>query len=286
MVSRWKKTAGLVLAAGLLGGWAMAAEPDAVVPLWPGNGVPPGVQVQEPKNENPGDDGLIRRVDKPELRAFLPPADRATGTAVIICPGGGNNLLDWKAHVADFIADYRQQGIAVIALLYKVPTTSELALQDGKRAVRLVRSHAKQWKLDPHKIGMQGYSSGSHLIVNLISHADDGNPKAKDSVDRLSCRPDFAVLMCPWNIWKVDKYPLHAPLPPVFLASADDDKLSFNFAVPLAARLKELKVPVLFWKVHGGGHSAFHKHSPWDKWMEQLVPWLKQQGFLPRGEGG
>ncbi len=265
-----------------LSGVAKAVEPDAVVPLWPGDGLPPGVKVQNPQNENPDANGLIRRMDKPELRVFLPLADTATGTAVIICPGGGYGLLDYKAHVAEFVADYQQQGIAVIALLYKVPTNADLALTEGQRAIRLVRSHAKQWKLDPQKIGMQGYSAGGHLLVNLISHADNGDPQAKDPLDRLSCRPNFVMLMCPWNTWKVDRYPLKAPLPPVFLACADDDKLSINFSDPLAERLKELQTPVLYWRVHGGGHSAFHRPSAWGKWMEKLLPWLKQQGFAVR----
>jgi len=156
---------------------------------------------------------------------------------VIICPGGAYGLLDYKAHVAEFVADYKQQGIAVIALLYKVPTTADLALTEGKLAIRLVRSRATDWNLDPQKIGMQGYSAGGHLLVNLMSHADDGDPQAQDPLDRLSCRPNFVMLMCPWNIWTVDKYQLKAPLPPVFMACADDDNVSINSSDPLAARL-------------------------------------------------
>jgi acetyl esterase/lipase len=270
------------LAMGFLGGVAGAVEPDLVVSLWPGDGLPPGMKIENPRNDAPDAQGLIRRMDKPELRVFFAPTDRATGTAVIICPGGGYGLLDHKAHVAEFAADYRQQGITVIALMYKVPTTAESALTEGKRAIRLVRSHARQWNLDPQKIGMQGYSAGAHLLVNLIAHADDGEPGAKDPLERLSCRPNFVVLMCPWNVWKLDKYPLKAPLPPVFLACADDDNVSIDFADPLAARLKELQTPLFYWRVHGGGHGAFHRASPWGKWMEKLVPWLKQQGFAVR----
>jgi len=282
MVTKCMMVACLIAATAVLGGWARAGEPDAVLRLWPGDGLPPGVQVPDPQNQNPDAQGLIRRMDKPELRVFLPPADRATGTAVIICPGGAYGLLDYKAHVAEFVADYQREGIAVIALLYKVPTKAELALTEAKRAIRLVRSHAAQWKLDPQKIGMQGYSAGGHLLVNLMSHADDGDPQAKDPLDRLSCRPNFVLLMCPWNLWKVEQYPLKAPLPPVFLACAADDNVSINFSDPLAARLQELHVPVLYWRVPNGGHSAFHRPSAWGKWMEKLVPWLKQQGFAVR----
>ena len=92
MVTSWKKIACLILSAGMLGGWASAVEPDAVIPLWPGDGLPPGVKVQNPQNQPPDAKGLIRRMDKPELQVFLPPAERATGTAVIICPGGGYGL--------------------------------------------------------------------------------------------------------------------------------------------------------------------------------------------------
>ena len=282
MVAGWKKIACLALAMGMFCGWAKAVEPDVVVALWPGDGLPPGSKVQAPQNLAPDSHGLIRRMDKPELRVFLAPADRATGTAVIICPGGGYGILDYKAHVAEFVADYQQQGITVIALLYTVPTNADRALAEGQRAVRLVRSHAKEWKLDPQKIGMQGYSAGGHLLANLISHADDGIPNAKDPLDTLSCRPNFVLLMCPWNVWKVEKYEFKAPLPPVFLACAADDKVSINFSDPLAVRLKELKVPLLYYHVPGGGHSAFHRPSVAGKWMEQLMPWLKQQGFAVR----
>jgi dipeptidyl aminopeptidase/acylaminoacyl peptidase len=80
----------------------------------------------------------------------------------------------------------------------------------------------------------------------------------------------------------VEQYPLKAPLPPVFLACAADDNVSINFSDPLAARLQELHAAVLYWRVPNGGHSAFHRPSAWGKWMEKLVPWLKQQGFAVR----
>jgi acetyl esterase/lipase len=279
MVTSLKMAACLILSVWTLGNWASAMEPDAVIPLWPGDGLPPGVEVSDPQNQQPDEKGLIRRMDKPELRVFLSPPEQATGTAVIICPGGGYGLLDYKAHVAEFVADYHEQGITVIALLYKVPTNADLALTEGKRAIRLVRRRAKEWNIDPNKIGMQGYSAGGHLLVNLISHADNGDSQARDPLEQLGCMPNFVALMCPWNIWTVDKYPLNRSLPPVFLACADDDKVSINFSDPLAAKLKELGVPLLYWRVRGGGHSAFHKPSAWGKWMEQLMPWLKQQGF-------
>jgi len=279
---RWGTSACLLATVWLFGSWAGAVEPDVVVRLWPGDGMPPGATVQEPQNEQPDAGGLIRRMDRPELRVFLAPADKATGTAVIVCPGGGYNLLGYTLHVTDFVADYHEHGITVIALLYKVPTTAEVALKEGKRAIRVVRSRAKEWTLDPQKVGMQGYSAGGHLLVNLISHADDGNPRAEAPVDRQSCRPNFVVLMCPWNIWPVDKYPLTAPLPPVFLACADNDPVSIDFSDPLAARLRQLQAPLDYWRVEGGGHGAFHKSSAWGTWPEQLMPWLKRHGFAGR----
>ena len=124
MATSWKMVfiTCLILSLGAVSGLVRAAEPDAVVPLWPGDGLPPGVKVPDPQNQQPDSQGLIRRLDKPELRVFLPPTDRATGTAVIICPGGAYSLLDYKAHVAEFVADYQQQGIAVIALHALVET--------------------------------------------------------------------------------------------------------------------------------------------------------------------
>src|SRR5689334_1811904 len=96
MTREAKSVACLILALMMLGGTAQAGEPDAIVPLWPGDGLPSGVKVRHPQNQNPDAHGHIRRIDKPELRVFLPPAHRATGTAVVICPGGGYGLLDYK----------------------------------------------------------------------------------------------------------------------------------------------------------------------------------------------
>ena len=203
---------------GMLGGWAKAVEPDAVVPLWPGDGLPPGVTVKDPQNQKPDAHGLIRRMDKPELRVFLPPADRATGTAVIICPGGGYGLLDYKAHVAEFRGGLPAARHCRDRPALHGPHESRFGLDGGAARDPTGPQPCQAMEARPAEDRHARLLGGRAPVLNLISHADDGDPQAKDPLDRLSCRPNFVVLMCPWNTWKLDKYPLKAPLPPVFLA--------------------------------------------------------------------
>ena len=222
-----------------------------------GNGLPPGVKVQDPQNQNPDAKGLIRRMDKPELRVFLPAADRATGTAVIICPGGGYGLLDYKAHVAEFVADYQQQGIAVIALLYKVPTNADLALTEGKLSqdgLSAAWPSSGSWsEEDRHARVFGGWAPAGELdLACRRRRSPIAGPAGPAELPPELRRVDVPLE----HLESGKKHPLKAPLPPVFLACADDDKVSINFSDPLAERLKELQTPVLYWRVHGGGHPA------------------------------
>ena len=140
--------------------------------------------------------------DKPTLTIYLPPRSTATGAAVVICPGGGYGHLamDHEGHqiarwlnsfgVAGFIVKYRHRNSGAG---YGHPAP----LQDAQRAIRMVRSRAKEWKVDPARIGILGFSAGGHLASTAGTHFDKGNAGAKDPVDRVSCRPDFMVLIYP-----------------------------------------------------------------------------------------
>jgi len=138
--------------------------------------------------------------DKPTLTIHLPPKDQATGTAVIICPGGGYGHLaiDYEGHevaqwlnslgIAGFVLKYRHRGTG-----YGHPAP----LQDAQRAIRTIRSRAKEWNIQPNRIGILGFSAGGHLASTAGTHFDKGNCNAKDLVERASCRPDFMVLVYP-----------------------------------------------------------------------------------------
>jgi acetyl esterase/lipase len=167
----------LVLALSFAG----PAQSPKVIDLWP-DGVPGAVGNEE--------------VDRPTLTVYAPPADKANGTAIILCPGGGYFYLtgakegripaEWlnKKGVTAFVLKYR------LAPRYRYPAQ----LHDAQRALRLVRSRAKEFNLDPKRIGICGFSAGGHLASTLATHFTSGRPDAKDPAEKLSCRPDFLIL--------------------------------------------------------------------------------------------
>jgi acetyl esterase/lipase len=157
----------------------------------------PRVELLWPKGA-PGALGSEDR-DKPSLTIHLPPADKATGAAVVICPGGGYGFLAVD-HEGKAPAEWlNRHGIAAFVLRYRIaPRYHHPApMQDAQRAIQLVRSRAKEWNLDPHRLGIWGFSAGGHLASTAATHFDDGQRDAKDPIDRVSCRPDFAILCYP-----------------------------------------------------------------------------------------
>ena len=143
----------------------------------------------------------ISKVHTPEIEVFL--ADSSNGTGVVICPGGGYTILayDWEGtKMAEWFNSF---GVSAFVLKYRLPRwesedcRDKVALMDAQRAMRLVRSKAEEWKLDPEKIGVMGFSAGGHLASTVSTHYDKGNSKAELPVDQVSCRPDFSILMYP-----------------------------------------------------------------------------------------
>jgi endo-1,4-beta-xylanase len=256
-------------------------QPDAIIPLWPGEApnLVPGGKPETFVNER------YANVSVPQLFVYLPKKERACGTALVICAGGGYKHLGMCLHVDNVVPLLHDQGIAVFGLKYRTQYGNNDvvadALADGQRAVRIVRSRAKEWAIDPHRIGVQGYSAGANLCLNLAGRFDAGDPQAADPIARFSCRPDFCVLMCPWaNQRTIDDFPLRRDAPPTFIASARDDKTApFSFAVAIQEKLKGVGVPAELFAVDTGGHGAFHVGmvtGPGVKWPEVLFAWLKR----------
>jgi len=256
-------------------------EPQAVIKLWPGDapGLVPGAKAETFVNERHAN------VSVPQLFVYLPPREKATGTALVICAGGGYNHLGMCLHVENVVKLLNDQGIAVFGLKYRTRYGNNDvvadALADGKRAVRIVRSRAAEWAVDPHRIGVQGYSAGANLALNLAGRFDDGDPKAEDAIERVSCRPDFCVMMCLWpNERTVADYPLSKNSPPTFFAHAKDDQTApISFAREIDEKLRGLGVQEEMFVVESGGHGAFHcgmVEGPGARWPEALLPWLEK----------
>src|SRR5205814_2692677 len=174
-----------------------------VVPLWPaGSQTLQGSNEKEilaPADAKPGQRiNSIRNVHNPSIEVHLPPAEKATGAAIIVAPGGGHQQLVWGSEGTDIAEWLNNLGVAAFILKYRLAQTPNYhytvegeALQDTQRAVRIVRSRAKEWGVDPARVGIIGFSAGGALAALADIRFDRGHADASDPIDQQSCRPDF-----------------------------------------------------------------------------------------------
>lgn len=294
---------------GLLGGEMLAmvslALCAAVIPAARLHAAEPTTQLLWPDGA-PGALGNTD-ADKPEIAVHLPPAEKANGTAVVICPGGGylGLMMSYEGHdIANWL---NQHGVAGIVLKYRVsPNQHPSPMLDAQRAMRLVRSNAAAWKIDPKRIGMIGFSAGGHVASTVGTHFDAGNPKAADPIDRVSCRPDFLILVYPVitmggqthsgsrvvllganpdpklvELLSNEKQ-VTAKTPPTFLAHARTDALvSVVNSQLFYAALKAHRVPCEFLELPTGEHGLGCGHGKeWEAWQTACVKWLQTRGLL------
>jgi len=266
----------MILIAVVIGNNAVATdEKPLVIRLWPGEKISREVAAPE---------GRFRNIDVPTLTAYLPNKDKGNGTAVIVCPGGGYSVCDFNHHGTRLAERLNPVGIAVFVLKYRLspPSKNVLvdALADGERAVRLVRSRAAEFGVNPKRIGMVGYSAGANLTIHVASEFDDGDSRSGDPVERVSSRPDFIGLLCPWAGTGGTKcpYKLRRNSPPTFICHSKDDKVApVSVAQDTADTLTQLQVPVELHLFETGGHGNFTPggSTPGGKWTEQFIVWLK-----------
>ncbi|MFP4060975.1 MAG: alpha/beta hydrolase [Bacteroidales bacterium] len=173
------------------------------LPLYPDKNIPNYEQTGESEQWDTTDIVRVSKVQKPDIAVFLPAKKNATGEAVIICPGGGYYILAYDWEGTDIAKFWNSKGVAAIVLKYRLPTSKSQVvphkspLMDAQRAIRMVRYNAKEWNVNPGRIGIMGFSAGGHLASTLSTHFDTGNPGAEDPVERISCRPDFSILVYP-----------------------------------------------------------------------------------------
>ncbi len=238
---------------------------------------------------------VVRYVSEPTLTLFPAAEEQATGAAMIVAPGGGMMLLAMDKEGYDVARWLNTLGVTVLVLKYRVrpdphkgmatqlePGVWGAILSDGQRAVRTVRARAAEWGLDPARIGMMGFSAGSRLTAQVTLHSDDGDPKAADPVERVSCRPDFIGLMYGAR----GEWPAEVPpLPPAFIMEANDDRL---FADPDATWLRFVRgwtaqgVPVEVHHYARGGHGfglgVYGGAAA--GWPSAMAAWLRDLGVL------
>jgi len=269
---------------GVLAHPPLWAESPQTLRLWegpaPGVRADAGEEVQEPQ-------GRVSNVSVPTLDVYLPEPARANGAAIIICSGGGYVKLA-SGPLGKGAADiFVPQGFAVFSLKYRLrPVSADVfkdSLADAARAVQIVRSRAKEWNIRPDRIGMVGFSAGSNLILNLAGHNGPGNPASPDPIDRVSSRPDFIGLCCPWpGGRKLADFAITSAAPPAFIVHArDDDAARFSFAEEIAAAWQEAGVPVRFVPYETGKHMGFNFPNPRNAdWTEKFVAWLNELKIL------
>ena len=281
------------LAMGLM---MVNAQPPEPIPLWP-DGAP----------------GALGKAasDIPTITPYLAPADKATGAAIVICPGGGYAGL--AGHEGnDYALFLNQYGVTGFVLKYRLGSKGyrhPAMMNDVQRAIRLVRARAADWKVDPKRVGVMGSSAGGHLAATALTHFDSGKPEAADPVERQSCRPDLGVLcyavisMGPLthggskqNLLGKNPDPELVKLlsnelqvtketPPCFLwHTCEDRAVKVENSLEFAAALQRNGVPFDLHIYQKGNHGmglaakppAFDNVHPWGK---DLGFWLKAQGF-------
>jgi acetyl esterase/lipase len=285
-----------LLLVSCVAGVVQAAETQ-VIPLWPaGSPTLKGADEKEittPENVKPGDRiNSIKNVHNPTIAVYLPPADKAVGTGVIVAPGGGHRQLVIGSEGTDIAKWLNELGIAAFVLKYRLAFTPNYeytvegeALADTQRAIRIVRSRAGEFGIKPERIGVLGFSAGGALAALADIRFDRGNSAASDRIEQLSCRPDFVSLVYPgWN--KAMDITAPKDSAPAFLTSAGIDDASHAVqTVEFYNSLFKVGVPVeLHIYSHGGHGKAINRRDgiPFGTWHERMEAWMADLGLLKR----
>lgn len=276
----------------MLPAWCLAADEPPVIPLWP-SGAPGSEGKTEPEViTERGKDGVhnrtVSRVHNPTLTVYLPARDKANGTAVVICPGGGHRLLAIDHEGYDVARRLNEMGVAAFVLKYRLAQTQGAgykvdvhALADARRAIRLVRSRAEEWGIDPKRVGLMGFSAGGELTALASTKFEPESAGATDPIDRLGTRPDFQVLIYPGG--RPETLQITKDTPPTFLLVAADDRLSERTTAIFAA-LRKAGVPAELHVYARGGHGfGMHKiNAPVARWTDRLEEWMGDRGLLKK----
>lgn len=269
---------------------AIEPETPTKLPLWPG---------EPPSGSGPVVSGA------PAITVHLP--SHPTGTALVICPGGGYGGLVTGAEGHGIAKWLNQHGIAGIVLEYRLPKgNSFVPLTDAQRAIRTVKANAAAWKIDPNRVGIIGFSAGGHLASTAATHYSPANPAAADPLDRPSSRPDFQILIYPVvtmgegthggsrrNLLGESPTPedikkfsnetqVTKDTPPAYLAHAVDDKVvPIKHSTDYHSAMKSAGAPSLLLELPSGGHGLNGYKGPnWDAWQSGAIAWLKERGLL------
>lgn len=282
-----------------------------IIPLY-NKKIPNSRPIANREKSETGADGILRisKVSEPALLAFLPPKEKANGTAVIICPGGGYSILATSHEGSDVAKVFNEWGVAAFVLKYRLPDDSTMLnkeigpLQDAQRAIQLVRMEAKKYGIAANKIGIMGFSAGGHLASTAGTHFD--RPVIK-GIKNISLRPDFMILGYPVISFtdsighigsrnnligknpspeKINYYSnemqVTSRTPPTFLVHAKDDNVvKVANSIDFYNALQKDGVPAeIHFYEHGGHGFGMHNKTSDDKWMDWLQAWMKKNDWV------
>jgi acetyl esterase/lipase len=272
--------------------------------VWPAK--PPGrIAAVGEEADTSGPDGravagkpVIRlgNVSTPMLTVFSPPQDKNTGAAVMVCPGGGYNILAYDLEGTEVCQWLNSIGVTGVLLKYRVPRAEKEGrplepLQDAQRGLKLIRAHAQDWGIDPERIGVLGFSAGGNLAARLSTGYARATYENSDAIDAVSCRPDFAILIYPAYLFDKESdqlvasdLPVTAETSPTFMAMAFDDRVGPENVLRYAMALKKVEVPTELHLYPTGGHGfGLRKtEAPVTWWPERCADWMQASGWLKR----
>ena len=274
------------------------------IAIWPNSAPGEKANSGEEKDTTKSSDNLVAgkplirlgNVSKPTISIYRPPADKDTGAAVLVCPGGGYNILAMDLEGTEVCEWLNSIGVTGVLLKYRVPKREGLErhaapLQDAQRAMGLIRQHATEWKLDSKRIGILGFSAGGHLAAAASCNYDKRTYPTVDNADAQNCRPDFAVLIYPAYLTVktngdsvAPELPITTNTPPTFIAMSADDPVRVESALFYTLALKNANVPAELHVYPKGGHGYGLRRTqePVTTWPDRVTDWMKSRGLLER----
>ncbi|HEX5243148.1 MAG TPA: alpha/beta hydrolase [Tepidisphaeraceae bacterium] len=248
----------------------------------------------------------VTNIHNPSIELYLAPPEKANGMAMILAAGGANRTEGVGGEGVQVANWLNSLGVSCFIERYRLSpegySSSTDALLDTQRSVRVIRAHAKEWNIDPHKIGHMGFSAGGEQSARLELNYDLGNPSASDPIDRESCRPDFVVLVyAGWIVNSLDMSHVPADVPPAFLVCAGTDdmfhsKQTVQFYTAVSTVGAKQKPRPLNIEMHIYGHGAVPPRTdghgggisarsgiPYGTWPQRFVEWAIDAGLLPKG---
>lgn len=292
----------LVLPFIVLSGLPLQAGEPKTIKVWPDKApgetkeLPPELDVSKPGQGLVAGKPVIRlaNVSMPTLAVYRPAKDKATGAAVIVCPGGGHNILAYDLEGTEVAEWLNTIGVTALVLKYRVPARDPVkrgaaAVQDAQRAVSVARDKATELGIDPRRIGILGFSAGGETAA-LTALYEQRTYDAVDAIDKTAHRPDFAVLIYPAYLVDKGQATLRSDIkvtknsPPMFFAHAFNDGVTPLSSLLLATELKKSGVPAELHLYATGGHGFGLRpvaDKPCTQWPSACATWMQTMGYTP-----